>query len=378
MTQDIYQLANTGVQGLHPYAPGKPMDELARELGLELDSIVKLASNENPLGCSEKVKQAIRQASGELTLYPDGNGFALKQAILNYHAERGVSLEQENVLLGNGSNDVLELVARSFLNEDAEAIFSEYAFAVYPIAVQAVSASAKISPAKNWGHDLDAMLGLVSDKTKVVFIANPNNPTGTWLAKDEILKFLHALPSHIIVVLDEAYFEYVQEGEYPNGAELLKDFPNLIVTRTFSKAYGLAGLRIGYGLAGKEIIDILNRVRQPFNVNAMAMAGACAALNDQEFIQQSIDCNTKGLKFLAEQLDQMGLSYIDSVANFLSIDLGSEEKAAAANDYLLKNGLIVRSIAVYNMPSYLRITIGSQEQNENFIRLLNEFLAGDK
>jgi len=374
MAQDIYQLANDGVKALHPYEPGKPMDELARELGLEQDAIVKLASNENPLGCSELAKTAIREAAESLTLYPDGNGFALKKAILNHHRDAGLTLNFDNILLGNGSNDVLELVARTFLNKDSEAIFSEYAFAVYPIAVQAVSATAKVSPAKNWGHDLDAMLELVNDKTKVIFIANPNNPTGTWLDEGELSEFLAQVPDNIIVVLDEAYFEYVNDKDYPNSLNFLEKHNNIIVTRTFSKAYGLAGLRLGYGIASKQIIDLLNRVRQPFNVNAMAMAGGIAAIQDQDFIQQSIQCNIEGLAYLQAELDKIGLSYIDSAANFLSVDIGSREKALAANAYLLKHGLIVRSIAVYNLPSFLRITIGERSQNEMFINLLSEFL----
>jgi len=374
MTHTIYQQANVGVQALQPYAPGKPMDELARELGLDIKNIIKLASNENPLGCSEAVKEVVQKASESLTLYPDGNGFELKEALVNHLSNQGPLLKQENILLGNGSNDVLELIARAFLNEKSEAIFSEYAFAVYPIAVQAVSATAKISPAKDWGHDLEAMLSLISEKTKVVFIANPNNPTGTWLNEIEIRNFLDLVPQHIVVVLDEAYFEYVSESTYPNGVELLKDYKNLIVTRTFSKAYGIAGLRVGYGLACAEIIDILNRVRQPFNVNALAMNGAVAALKDQQFIKDSVQCNFEGLQYLYSELDRLGLTYIKSVANFLSIDFKSAEEANAANQFLLEKGLIVRSIAVYKMPSYLRVTIGSKKQNEKFIALVGEFL----
>ena len=374
MTQDIYKLANTGVQGLSPYAPGKPMDELAREIGLDISKIIKLASNENPLGCSEAVKLVVREAGESLTLYPDGNGFGLKEALILHLKNQGHNFTHKNLILGNGSNDILELIARAFLNQNSEAIFSEYAFAVYPIAVQAVSATAKISPALNWGHDLEAMLNLISDKTKVIFIANPNNPTGTWLTKEQVTRFLDAVPAHIIVVLDEAYFEYVTESTYPNGVELLQHYSNLIVTRTFSKAYGIAGLRVGYGIAGAEIIDILNRVRQPFNVNSLAMAGAIAALEDQQFIKNSVQCNSDGLQYLYSALDNLGLNYIKSVANFLSIDFENSDKANAANDYLLKNGLIVRSIAVYKMPSYLRVTIGNKTQNELFIKLITDFL----
>jgi len=374
MKHTLYDLANAGVQALQPYAPGKPMDELARELGLDIKNIIKLASNENPLGCSNEVKEVIRKASESLTLYPDGNGFELKKALVEHLANQGYELKHQNVLLGNGSNDVLELIARAFLNENSEAIFSEYAFAVYPIAVQAVSATAKISPALNWGHDLNAMRSLITKKTKVIFIANPNNPTGTWLNREEVVNFLDAVPDDIIVVLDEAYFEYVGESTYPNGVELLSKYKNLIVTRTFSKAYGIAGLRVGYGIACAEIIDILNRVRQPFNVNALAMSGAVAALKDQQFIKESVQCNFDGLQYLYNALDDLGLSYIKSVANFVSIDFQSAERASEVNKFLLKNGMIVRPIAVYKMPTYLRVTIGNRKQNEKFIALIKEFL----
>jgi histidinol-phosphate aminotransferase len=371
MTHDIYQLANKGVQSLQAYAPGKPMSELERELGLS--EIIKLASNENPLGCSKKVKSVLSGLDEELTLYPDGNGFALKDALVNHLLKDKSDISQENIILGNGSNDVLELIARAFLNEESEAVYSEYAFAVYPIAVQAVSAQAKIAPAKNWGHDLDAMLSLVSEKTKVVFIANPNNPTGSWLTKEEIESFLSSVPEHTIVVLDEAYFEYVEEQNYPNGLNLLDAYKNLIVTRTFSKAYGIAGLRVGYGVAGKEIIDILNRVRQPFNVNAVAQLCAVEALRDQEFISASVECNREGLQYLSNAFAELKLTYIESVANFISVDFGSPKQADEINQYLLKNGIIVRPITVYKMPSFLRVTVGSREQNKLLVDLLKSF-----
>lgn len=364
---DFVQRANIGVQALQPYVPGKPMSELARELGLE--HIIKLASNENPLGCSDKVTKHISTLLEDISLYPDGNAFELKCALASH-----LTVDTNQLILGNGSNDILELIARAFLNENSEAVFSQYAFAVYPIVVQAVSASAKIAPAKNWGHDLDAMLQLITDKTKVVFIANPNNPTGTWLRKADIRNFLNKVPANVLVVLDEAYFEYVENEHYPDGISLLADYANLIVTRTFSKAYGLAGLRCGYGVADKNIIDILNRVRQPFNVNSFALACACEALSDQVFIQKSVDCNREGLLFLSAETEKLGLEYIPSVANFISINFG--KKAAAINHYLLSKGLIVRPLVVYQMPEFLRITVGTQEQNEIFINLVKEALAG--
>lgn len=371
MTQDIYQLANKGVQSLQAYAPGKPMSELERELGIQ--SIIKLASNENPLGCSQKVKDSLKSLKDELTLYPDGNGFALKKALVDHLSIDDYKFNLENIILGNGSNDVLELIARAFLNDTSEAIFSEFAFAVYPIAVQSVGAKAVVSAAKDWGHDLDEMLKLITAKTKVIFIANPNNPTGTWLDRNSIERFLAAVPENIIVVLDEAYFEYVQEKNYPNGISFLKQHPNLIVTRTFSKAYGIAGLRVGYGVAGKEIIDILNRVRQPFNVNSLAQIAAVEALKDQDFIRASVQCNIDGLIFLKQELKTLGLNFIDSVANFISIDFRDAETASKINQFLLNKGMIVRPIAVYAMPSFLRVTVGDARQNRLFIELLKEF-----
>ncbi len=373
MKKSLYSLANTGVQALQPYAPGKPMSELERELGLK--NILKLASNENPLGCSVRVKEALAALKDEITLYPDGNGFALKAALLENFEQAGYLFSHKQVLLGNGSNDILELVARAFLNESTEAVFSEYAFAVYPIAVQAVGAKARVAPAVNWGHDLAAMKALVNEKTRVIFIANPNNPTGTWLKESEIRDFLKNIPETVIVVLDEAYFEYVEQSEYPNGLSLLSEHANLIVTRTFSKAYGLAGLRIGYAVADEALIDILNRVRQPFNVNNFALSAAEAALSDQAFIRQSIVTNTEGLRFLETELKKLQLDYIPSVANFISIDFASAETAKNLNQFLLENGLIVRPIAVYNMPTFLRVTVGSQTQNQRFVDLLKQFLA---
>src|SRR5690606_37575861 len=258
MSCDFLTLAQPGVQKLSPYVPGKPVDELARELGLDPAKIVKLASNENPLGPSPRALEAIRGELAELTRYPDGNGFELKRKL----AERyGVAPAQ--VTLGNGSNDILELVARAYLAPGLNAVFSEHAFAVYPIATQAVGAQGKVVPAKDWGHDLDAMLAAIDDNTRVVFIANPNNPTGTWFGPDALEAFLAKVPESVLVVLDEAYIEYAEGDELPDGLDYLARYPNLLVSRTFSKAYGLAALRVGYAISSPAIADVLNRVRQP-------------------------------------------------------------------------------------------------------------------
>lgn len=283
----IVNLAVKGVQKLVPYTPGKPVEELERELGLS--KIVKLASNENPLGPGAKAKTAIQNKLSELSRYPDGNGFSLKQALANKY---NVSIEQ--ITLGNGSNEILELVARTFLKPGLEVIFSQHAFAVYPLVTQAVGATAKITAALSFAHDLDAMLAAVTKKTRVVFIANPNNPTGTFLPADRLEKFIQQLPETVICVLDEAYFEYVSEDKKIDSVNWLKSYPNLIITRTFSKAYGLAGLRVGYSLSSSDIADLLNRVRQPFNNNMLALAAAEAALSDHDHLKQTIETNNPG------------------------------------------------------------------------------------
>lgn len=366
MQQSIFQLATAGVQTLVPYQPGKPISELERELGLT--EIVKLASNENPLGPSEKVKQAIQENFPDLSRYPDGNGFALKAAL-----SKKWSVDNNQITLGNGSNEILELLARAFLTTEHEVIFSQHAFAVYPLVTQAVGAIAKVIPALNYGHDLPAMLAAITDKTRLVFIANPNNPTGTYLTEQALSEFLAAVPEHCVCVLDEAYFEYVAEDDYPDSTAWLADTPNLVITRTFSKAYGLAGLRIGYSLSSPEVADILNRVRQPFNNNALALAAAEAAINDSEYLATTVASNNAGMKQLTDAFEEMGLPWIKSVANFVSVDM--QRDAASINTALLHKGVIVRPVANYEMPNHLRISIGTRAENEFFIAALKAVLA---
>ena len=368
---DFIALATPGVKGLTPYQPGKPVEELERELGI--DNIIKLASNENPLGPSALVLAAIEKAAKELTRYPDGGGFNLKQAL---SAKLGVNLDQ--VTLGNGSNDVLDLIARAYLSAGDEAIFSQYAFAVYPISTQAVGATAVITPAKDYGHDLDAMAEAITDKTRVIFIANPNNPTGNWLSGAEIAHFLGRVPETVIVVLDEAYFEYAFDPSssddqcYPDGLAYLSKHPNLIVTRTFSKAYGLASLRIGYGISNPEIADILNRVRQPFNVNSLALVAAETALADKEYLQQGRALNKKGVAQLQAGLDILGLSYVPSAGNFVLVHF--DTGAQPIFDALLKRGVIVRPVGNYGMPNSLRVSVGTEQENQRFLDSLAETL----
>ncbi|MGB0714034.1 MAG: histidinol-phosphate transaminase, partial [Gammaproteobacteria bacterium] len=311
----FHRLAVSGVLGLHPYQPGKPLSELEREYGIR--DAVKLASNENPLGPSTAVREALEHAVTDVPRYPDGNGFALKAALSARHG-----WEPSTITLGNGSNDVLDMVARAFLGPGREAVFSEHAFVVYPIATQAVGATARVAKARDHGHDLDAMAALVSDRTSVVFIANPNNPTGTWLRAAELEAFIAGLPDHVICVVDEAYFEYVDEPDYPDASQWLERFPRLIVTRTFSKAYGLAALRVGFGISHPDVADLLNRVRHPFNVNEFGLAAAVAALGDEAHLRDSVALNTRGRARLGAAFEGLGLSAIESVGNFITVDVG--------------------------------------------------------
>mgnify|MGYP003392429427 CR=1 FL=1 len=365
-TNNIYRLAVAGVRQLTPYKPGKPIEELERELGLS--GIIKLASNENPLGPGKKALAAIQALLPELALYPDGSGFQLKQALAKKYA-----VDVDQITLGNGSNEILELVARAFLTPGLEVIFSQHAFAVYPIVTQAVGATAVVAPALNLGHDLDAMLARVTEKTRVVFIANPNNPTGTLLGQASVERFLSALPDTVVCVLDEAYFEFVGGGESINSIDWLKKFPNLLITRTFSKAYGLAGLRMGYGLSSPELADILNRVRQPFNNNMPALVAAEAALSDDEHLQQTLAVNTQGMQQLTEGFKNLGLEWIPSAGNFVLVDL--KQTGQPVYEALLRKGVIVRPVGVYELPNHLRISIGTAAENQLFLKALTETLA---
>jgi len=369
MSCDFLALAVPGVQKLSPYVPGKPVDELARELNLDPAGIVKLASNENPLGPSPKALEAIRAELAELTRYPDGNGFELKQKLA---ARCGVSPAQ--VTLGNGSNDILDLVARAWLAPGLNAVFSQYAFAVYPIATQAVGAQGKVVPAKDHGHDLEAMLAAIDANTRVVFVANPNNPTGTWFGPAALESFLARVPQNVLVVLDEAYIEYAEGDELPDGLDYLARYPNLLVSRTFSKAYGLASLRVGYALSSPQVADVLNRVRAPFNVNSLALAAACAALDDADYLAASRHTNDAGMAQLEAGFRHLGLSWIPSKGNFIAVDFGRD--AAPINQALLQAGVIVRPVAGYGMPTFLRVSIGTEPENARFLEALEQILRG--
>ena len=368
----IYNLATAGVKGLVPYQPGKPITELERELGLE--TIVKLASNENPLGPSPKAIAAVQAALPNLSRYPDGNGYALKTALASM-----LGVDYDQITLGNGSNEILELVARTFLTTDLSVVFSEYAFAVYPLVTQATGAQPLVAKAADgskfpvYGHDLDAMIDIIGDNTRVVFIANPNNPTGTCLTAEQLSGFIRALPGNIICVVDEAYFEYVESDDYPDAISWLSDFPNLIITRTFSKAYGLAGLRVGYSISSPEIADLLNRVREPFNNNSLALVAAEAALGDRDYLRHSIELNRDGMRQLTGFFQASNLDWIASAGNFVSVDL--KQDALPVYQALLNKGVIVRPVANYGLSEHLRISIGSVEENQLFIKALGEILG---
>jgi len=366
---NICDLAPEYIRAIAPYQPGKPISELARELGLDENSIVKLASNENPLGTSPLALEAMTRALDEVARYPDGSGFELKAAL-----SRRCGVTSDQIVLGNGSNDVLELAARVFLKPGAAAVYSQHAFAIYPLLTQAVGASGITVPAKDYGHDLDAMLDEITPETRLVFIANPNNPTGTLLAAADLLRFLERVSPDVLVVLDEAYNEYLPDAHRADSFSWLKRFSNLLITRTFSKAYGLAGTRVGYGLAHAGVAGLMNRVRQPFNVNSIGLAGALAALEDVEFVKRSHALNRAGMLQITTGLRRLGVEYIPSYGNFLSFRIKNGD-ANVVYQSLLKLGVIVRPIGIYEMPQHLRVTIGLEAENQKFLQALETVIG---
>lgn len=368
---DFTKYAKPGVLGLRPYQPGKPIEELEREYGVS--DIIKLASNENPLGPSPLALAAMQEEFRNAWLYPDGNGFELKQRLAARHG-----VEMNRITLGNGSSDVLEFAVRVFVGPGDEVLFSEHSFALYPLLTQAVGGTPVVVPAKNWGHDLEAMQARISERTRVIFIANPNNPTGTWLGAAELEGFVQAVSPEVLVVVDEAYFDYAREpatgaADYPDTSGWVERYPNLMVARTFSKSYGLAGLRVGYAVSHPQVADLMNRVRPPFNVSSVALAAAAAALNDEEHLQRSVKMNAEGLKQLVAGFAALGLEHIPSVGNFISVDVG--RPAAPLYEALLREAVIVRPVANYGMPNHLRVTVGTAEENARFLSALMKVLA---
>ncbi|MBV8659632.1 MAG: histidinol-phosphate transaminase [Burkholderiales bacterium] len=360
----LSDLAPNHIRSIAPYVPGKPIAELAREFGLDESAIVKLASNENPLGIGPRARQAMLAAMDELARYPDGNGFELKAKIASRF---GVAANQ--IVLGNGSNDILELAARTFLGPNDSVVYSQYSFAVYPLATQAVGARGIEVRAQDYGHDLPAMLAAIAPDTKMVFIANPNNPTGTLCRPGDLVEFMESCPAHVLVVLDEAYTEFLPAEKRVDAIGLMRQFPNLIVSRTLSKAYGLAGLRIGFGLASLEVAELMNRVRQPFNVNLLAQAAAVAALDDLDFLRQTVANNAAGMVQITDALMKLDLPFIPSYGNFVTFHVGD---GAALNRFMLERGVIIRPLASYGMKNSLRVSIGLPAENARFIDVLTE------
>jgi len=368
----VENLIAHGVRGLQPYVPGKPIEELERELGLR--ESIKLASNENPLGPPASALAAIRDRLGELALYPDGSGYTLKQALAAHF-----NTDPNRITLGNGSNDILVLLAEAFLTPGISAVYDQYSFVVYRLAVQATGAEARVAPsnavehAQRLGHDLDAMRALIDDKTRLVFLANPNNPTGTWCNEEELHAFIAAVPTDTIVVVDEAYGEYVVRDDYPCTIGWIDEFPNLVVTRTFSKIYGLAGLRIGYSISHPDLAEVLNRVRQPFNVNSLAQHAAMAALQDTDYVDRARVMNAEGLRTLTDGLTSLGLDTIPSIGNFVLANMGRPAMPIYAA--LQQAGIIVRPVGNYGLPNYLRISVGLPEQNQRLLTELKNILT---
>jgi histidinol-phosphate aminotransferase len=350
------------VQGIAPYQAGKPISELARELGLDEKSIVKLASNENPLGMPLSAQKAVTAAIADLGRYPDSNGFELKAAIA-----RKFKVPQDWITLGNGSNDVLELAARAFVEAGQSVVYAQHSFAVYALAAQAIGAQSIVVPAKQYGHDLVAMANAVRADTRLVFIANPNNPTGTFLPAADVERFLERVPANVAVVLDEAYNEYLPVELRFDSTQWLNRFPNLIISRTMSKVYGLAGLRIGFALASASATDLMNRLRHPFNVNTLAQAAAIAALADDAFLHKSFEVNRDGLAQLQSAFEQMKLEFVPSFGNFVLVKVGD---GMTVFNQLLRAGVIVRPVANYGLPQWLRVSVGLPAENERFLTVL--------
>ena len=352
------------IRSLIPYEPGKPIEEVEREYGIS--NSVKLASNENPLGPSPKAVAAMRAKLDQLNLYPDGDCYYLKQGL-----SRKLGVAPETLIFGNGSNEIIELAARTFLRPGEEAVMAEQAFVVYQLIVQSVGAQSRAVPLRNFTHDLPALAEAVSPRTRMIFLANPNNPTGTIFRRAEWERFLDNVPPGVLLIVDEAYFEYVQDADYPDSLRYHTNERAILTLRTFSKLYGLAGLRIGYGIGSKELIGLMQRVRQPFNVNAPAQWGALAALDDGEHVRRSLDVNRQGLEFLRKEFTRLGLEFVPSQANFILVRVGRGQEVF---QQLLKQGVIVRPTACYRFPEYVRVTVGTMEENKKFIQTLEKVI----
>ena len=361
----IQQFANQFVCDLVAYEPGKPIEETARELGLDPETIVKLASNENPLGPAPAAIEAMKGEAAGVHIYPDGGGYKLRQALADHH---GLGLE--NVVLGNGSNEIIELLCHCFLNPKTELIAAEHAFVVYKLMATLFGAKYVEVADPDFIHDLDGMADAITEDTRLVFIANPNNPTGTMVNQEALDRFMDRLPDHVVAVLDEAYYEFLDDA--PDTVKYVREGRNVCVLRTFSKAYGLAGLRIGYGLASSQVAAILQKARQPFNANSMAQAAALAAMNDSEHVAKTMETNRTGLAFYEQAFMARDLEYVPSAANFVLVKVGDGDDLFAK---MLRKGVIVRAMSGYKLPEWVRISIGTMPENERCIEVLDEVLA---
>ena len=368
MKNSFLENLNSGVLGLKPYEPGLPLEHTQKKLGLK--KMIKLASNENPLGPSPKaldlLQGKLNSFSSELNRYPDGNAYDLKEAI-----SKKYDIDINQITIGNGSNDLIEFVSRCFLGEGKKAIYSQHGFAIYPLAIKATGAIPVKSKAKNWGHDLDLMSDLVDENTKIVFIASPNNPTGTAKTLREIKDFLESLSNDILVFLDQAYFEYIESTEFDIPFSLIKDHPNLVISRSFSKAHGLAALRLGFCVSNPDLSDYLNRVRQPFNANSLALDLGKIALTDQEHISKSVKINSSGMERVKNAFIKFDYNFIESWGNFISFD--AKQDSDTAFQYFLEKGVILRSLKVYEMPQHLRVSIGTEEEMDFFLQVLEDY-----
>lgn len=358
---------NPSLANLPVYQPGRPVEEVARELGLDPAGVIKLASNENSLGPSPKAIAAMRDAVGRVHEYPDGSAFHLKRRL----AEK-LGVSSRNLILGNGSNEVLEFVAHACISPGSEVVVSEYCFAVYPIVTHLMGGSLVTVPARDYGHDLGRMLDAITDRTRVVFVANPNNPTGTHIPNAEVEAFLGRVPSSVVVVMDEAYIEYLEDPLDLVPRVLGGDQPNLVLTRTFSKIYGLAGLRLGYGVGVPEVISVLEKVRQPFNINLVAQAGALAALDDSDHTERTRENNSAQMRWFEEQLGALKLVWVPSRANFLLVRVG---EGGRVFDRMQRDGVIVRPMGGYGLPEWIRISIGSPQENQRCVMALQAALS---
>ena len=365
MSSDFHTLANPQIANLTPYQPGKPVEELERELGIS--SAIKLASNENALGPSPLALAAAQQALAHSHIYPDGGCYVLKQALAEF-----LNVASNQLTIGNGSENILEIITKAYLQTGRAALISQYAFLTIPLLIKASGAETITVAAQNYGHDISKMLEAITANTRLIFVVNPNNPTGTYTNTADLLLLLNNVRPDILVVVDEAYNEFIDAEDYPDTVKLLAQYPNLIISRTFSKAYGLAGLRIGYAVSSPQIADILNRARLPFNVNSIAAVAAVAAIKDQAHVQRTVAMNKEGMQQLINGLKQLQLEFIPSLGNFITVDV--QQNGGDVYQALLRQGVIIRPLLAYGMPNHVRLTIGTAAQNLRLLMALEQVL----